>query len=973
MAICVPSPPISHVPFQEEVLDQAMASIATFTSSSPPFRLTTSQKVSDSDGSTFRAYGPSSPSLLHVNNTCQASPIALAIDKNFNVHSPPLSIDDLLPILVNCLDCKNLTQARHAHLLLCNYGLEDHSKIINYVVPMFVSCGSAVNAQQALVRSSDHCNEHAWTTLIQGFIDSGDSWHALNLYDDMQETSVIPSGHTFVALLKACTKQRWLERGWDLHTEITKLGLEDHPFLGNTLVGLYARCGTPQESRSVFNQLLTRDVVSWNALLAGYSENGWAEETITSINEMESQGVSPDCITYTCGVKACSNSSEEALQMGQTLHAEIIKKGIETDDLLGSGLVIMYANCGALAEGGKVFNELVVDNGMACNALMAGFMEKGLFKEVLQFSTQLPDVSAFAGSLKVYGIMEATGKGQELHSALVKRGYDNDSFLGSGLVGMYAKCNLLLDAQKVFDHISARDTVCWTALISGYAESGLGEEALACYDQMQVENLSPCALLFTCTLKACCTISDVDRGRNLHGEVTKRGFEKHSFVGSALVDLYAKCGFLEEAKQVFDNLEAHDTVTWTALITGYVEHGFGEEALTCLECMQAQGVCPDVVMLVASLKAYAGTGSLHGGRAIHAEVAKRGFEKEYIICIGLINMYGKCGCLSDANMVFSKLLNRDVVSWNAMIAGYAGHGLLEEASCLFQEMQLAGVSADIISWNSLIMGYAEQGESKGAYSLFLQMQEQGMPPTDVVLLSVLKACGNMSALQIGKRIHVHVCGLSGGVVSHESSVSTILIEMYSKCGSTESAQDLFDSFTSAHIRMWDVLIRGYARQGDFNVVSDLLQKMTADGIPPDGVLFLNVLNVCAHMGLVEMGQNCFHTMSREYGISPSFKHQTCIVSLLCRAGQLEEAAALIKQMPLPSNLVMWSCMLDSCRKWGNVELGRWAFDQAICVRELDSSPFILMSNIYTDAGMIDAAKSIDELRLKWVSGRMNML
>ncbi|MCO5548002.1 hypothetical protein L7F22_001458 [Adiantum nelumboides] len=376
MAVCVASPslyaPTSHVPL--EGLDRPTT--ATFTSSSPPFRLTTPQKISDSAESNFCTYNPSSPaftSVPHIDNSSQASSITA-----YNVDCPSLSVDALLPILINCIDCKNLTQAKHAHLLLCNNGLEDHSKIINYIVPVFVFCGSPPNAQQALVRSSDRCNEHSWTTLIQGFIDSGDSCHALSLYRDMQETSVNPSGHTYVALLKACTKQKWLERGWELHTEITKLGLEDHPFLGNTLVGLYGRCGTPQESRIIFNQIASKDVVSWNALLTGYSENGWVEETITCFNEMESQGVSPDCITYTCGVKACSSSSTKAaLNMGQTLHIAMIKKGIETDDLLGNGLVIMYANCGALVEGRKVFDALVVVNGLASNALMVGYLEKG--------------------------------------------------------------------------------------------------------------------------------------------------------------------------------------------------------------------------------------------------------------------------------------------------------------------------------------------------------------------------------------------------------------------------------------------------------------------------------------------------------------------------------------------------------------------------------------------------------------------
>eukprot|EP00250_Pteridium_aquilinum_P015263 c22481_g3_i1 orf=155-3055(+) len=949
MATCMPpSSPASHFPYSKRVSEFDMYALPTCMLSSP-------------------AHTPSSHPLY--NNSSRHMPSIKHALEDLKGENP---LDNLLPVLQNCIESKNLSYAKLVHLHICNHGLEQSSKIINYIVPMFVGCGAALDAQQALYRSA-HCNEYSWTCLIQGFIDCGDTAHALNLYQNMQENSVNPNEYTFVVLLKACTKQRWIERGWELHSEIAKMGIDDL-FLGNTLVGMYAKCGAPLDSQNVFGQLPVKDVVSWNALLTGYSEHGWIKETLTCIEEMESQGVCPDCITYTCGLKACS-STEGALKKGQALHVEIIKKGIEGDGIVGNALVGMYAKSGALVEAHKVFDELAAPDEIARNALLSGYVENGYFEEVLRFSTQmqddgiLTDTSMFVCSLKVCGIMEAENKGRELHTELVKRGCDNDDFVGSTLVGMYAKCNLLADARKVFDQVTVRDLVCWTALISGYAECGLGEEALECYEQMQADHVCPCALLFSCTLKACCNVLDLSRGRELHLEIVKKGCEKDSFIGSTLVDMYAKCGSLGEAQQVFDNLLVHDAVTWTALIAGYVEYGYGEEALKCLDCMEAGGVSPDSVMLVASLKACASTGSLHRGRALHADVARRGLEKEDFIGIALVDMYGKCGFLIDANMVFTKLVSRDVVSWNAMIAGYAGHGFLEEALSSLREMQLAGFSPDIISWNSIIMGYAEQGESKESYSSFVQMQEQGLLPDDVIFLSVLKACGNMSSLQIGKRIHAHVCGVYGGVVSSESNVSVILIEMYSKCGSMDSAQELFNAFTSRHIRMWDVLIRGYTRQAEFGIVSELLRKMTTDGIPPDEVLFLNVLNVCAHMGLVEMGKNCFHEMTKEYGITPTFKHHTCMVSLLCRAGQLDEAAVMIEQMPLSPNLVVLCCMLDACWKWGNVELGRWAFERAMRLGGLDSSPFVLMSNIYSDAGMYDAAKSIDDLRLKWAYGK----
>eukprot|EP00250_Pteridium_aquilinum_P020790 c24948_g3_i1 orf=1265-4363(-) len=870
------------------------------------------------------------------------------------------SMDVIIVVIQKCKQHKDVGYAMRLHWHACSIGLEVHVELGNYLVPMFVECGFVSYAEQISHRMM-HINEISWTSLIQGSVDSGTPLKSFDLFHDMQDNGIYPSKHTYVTLVKASARLKNLQKGQELHGSIVKDGFDGNLYIDNVLVDMYARCGSFQEARDVFNEQPARDTVSWTALITGYSEHGLDIESIKCVKQMQREGVLPDSTAFVCGLKACCNMQD--MDEGQALYAEIVKEGYERDALVGSTLVDLYAKFGLLQEAQEVFDKLPQQNVVLWNVLLSGYAEHGLFEEFFSCLNQMrlmgvsPDAVTMLASLKACGNSQATGLGQELHIEIIKRGIGRDLSVCNSLVNMYAKAGLLAEAWKVFDSMPVRDTVSWTALIAGYAEHGLGEEAVMCLKQMQVEGVSPNAVTYICCIKACRDVEMVDMGQTLHSEIVAKAFENDPSVGNALVDMYGKYGAVTEAQEVFSRLADRDAVSWNTLITSYADHEYGAEALTCFQRMQGEGICPTCVTYIGSLRACGTLRAVDKGQEIHRKIVTEGLEKETLVFNGVVSMYIKCGYFLEAWKLFSELPSRDVIAWNVLISGYAASGQEEEAMECFVQMCMEGISPDTASWNSVMLGFAKGGEFAKAFELYAQMQDQGCLPDRVIVLSVLVACGNALAVESGRRIHSQICRVAGAGVALENA----LIDMYGKCGRMADAQNVFNAMAAKNGVTWSTLIAGYACEGRSKLVLDLFEIARQEAAQLDGIAVLGVLTACSHTGLVDKGQKFFKTMRESYAITPTMEHFACMVDLHGRAGQLNEALALIKRMPFQPSLVVWLTLLGACKKWGNVGLGRMAFDHAIRVKERDASVFKLMSQIYIGAQMWEEAKQIEAI------------
>ena len=527
-----------------------------------------------------------------------------------------------------------------------------------------------------------------------------------------------------------------------------------------------------------------------------------------------------------------------------------------------------------------------------------------------------PNVSSILATLKVVTKQKDLQKGILMHDELLKTGLiENNIYVGTQFITFYARCGELVKGKNVFDLILVRNIVSWTALMGGYNQHELYEESIHCFEQMQQEGISPDAFAYVCILKTYANIGASEKGKEIHARIAvgEGLIEKNVLVGTSLVDMYAKCGKLAKAQEMLDEILIRDVISWNVIITGYVQHGYGEEALMCYEQMQWEGLSPNVVTFVCILKACGLIRALDNGKHVHSRINGDGLlEQSILLGNALVDMYAKCGMYAKARKAHKELPVRNVVSWNALISGYT-----------------------------------QQGQCHEALNCFEEMQGEGFTPHSVTYTCILNACGKVRAIEKGKQIHNEI--VSRGLVDKDTVLGNALVDMYAKCGEVEKAQAVFDELQVKDVVSWTALMTGYAQLGKDNMVIDMFKGMTEGGIIPNLVTFSVVLNAYSHSGDLELSQIFFKFMVRNYYILPTFEHYTCLVDLFARAGHFDKALVVIKEMPMFDYLPIWTSVLGACQKWMNVDVGKWVFEQLLQLDVNYAAAYIGMENIYASS------------------------
>ncbi|CAI0378507.1 unnamed protein product [Linum tenue] len=330
--------------------------------------------------------------------------------------------------------------------------------------------------------------------------------------------------------------------------------------------------------------------------------------------------------------------------------------------------------------------------------------------------------------------------------------------------------------------------------------------------------------------------------------------------------------------------------------------------------MRTSGVLPDAFTCSFLLKACVSLLDIANGKILHGVVEKLGFGSNLFLQNMILNLYGLCGEMADAMLLFDKMPQRDVVTWNTVITQMLKRGDIEGASRLFSRLE----------------------------------EESGLRPNQVTVVSVLAACADLCALDLGKRVHEYSnrSGFKNNVL-----VCNTLIDMYAKCGSLEEASRVFDEMEGKRtVFSWSAMIVGLAAHGRAQEALSLFSSMLQDGTEPNGVTFVGLLHACAHMGLVDEGRAFFTSMTRDYGITPGIEHYGCMVDLLSRAGLVKEAYEFIMEMPIKPNGIIWGALLGGCRLHKDIKLAEQAIQHLSVLDPLNDGYYIVLSNIYAEAG-----------------------
>lgn len=368
------------------------------------------------------------------------------------------------------------------------------------------------------------------------------------------------------------------------------------------------------------------------------------------------------------------------------------------------------------------------------------------------------------------------------------------------------------------------------------------------------------------------------------------------------------------------------------------------DAIGLFNKIQVAGFRPNTYSFPFVLKAAAHLCNLEVGSEVHGQVVGLGFECDIHVSTGLVHMYSACRCIADARKLFDEMPQRDVVLWNAIVAGYAKVGDVDAAHDLFDVMP----ERNVISWTSVIAGYAQTNRANEAIVLFRRMQvEDNIEPDEVVLLSALSACAQLGAMNMGEWIHrfIDKHGLHRTI-----PLNNALIDMYAKAGNICKAFEVFESMTSRSVVTWTTMMAGFALHGLGREALRLFDRMESTGMKPNGVTFIAILSACSHIGDVDLGRRYFSCMKSCYNAEPQIEHYGCMIDILGRAGCVREARDQVREMPFMPNAAIWGSLLSASRICGDVEVGEEALRHLIEVEPENSGNYSILSNIYAAHG-----------------------
>ncbi|KAL5723023.1 Pentatricopeptide repeat-containing protein [Ranunculus cassubicifolius] len=502
--------------------------------------------------------------------------------------------------------------------------------------------------------------------------------------------------------------------------------------------------------------------------------------------------------------------------------------------------------------------------------------------------------------------------------------------------------------------------------------------------------------------------SNLNQLKEIQAQIFKFNLHQDPFVAPKLVAAFSLCHQMTLAVKVFNLVPNPNVVLYNTLIRAYTQNSMQFQAFSTFFEMQKNGVFPDNFTYPFLLKACYGQFALGQVQMIHAHIEKIGFCSNIFVPNTLIDSYSKCGRdgvdiarrlfgsmkekdvvswnsmmagliksgeMGDALRLFEQMPERDVVSWNTVLSGYVKEGELNAAFEFFEKMpernsiswatMVSGYSKagfmnmarmlfdnmpvkTLVHWTIMISGYAEKGLAKEAFHLYDKMEESGLEPDSATYTGILAACAESGLIDLGKKIHLAV---ERTRLKDDIYVCNALVDMYAKCGELDKAMSIFDGMANRDVVSWNSMLHGLAMHGHGEAAINLFSRMRLEGVMPDEITFVGLLCACTRDGLVNEGRHYFSNMEKYYGIVPELEHYGCMIDLLGHGGYLNEAYELIKSMPMEPNAIIWGTLLEGCRMHNDTRLAGEVIEQLVKLEFSDVYAYEILSNIYATAGL----------------------
>lgn len=447
----------------------------------------------------------------------------------------------------------------------------------------------------------------------------------------------------------------------------------------------------------------------------------------------------------------------------------------------------MYSKCGELSDAAKLFDEMPMRDTVSWNSMISGLFTSGDFEMGFQCFRRMYSSGFYRLDQATLTTVVSACSAPDLcrvsamnmiHSLVFLLGYEREITVGNALITSYFKCGQFNLGRRVFFEMPERNVITWTAMISGLSHNQFYEESLKLFLRMRRGLVEPNALTYLSSLLACSGLQCLQGGMQIHGLAWKLGIHSDFCIESALMDMYSKCGSINDAMKIFDAAEVVDEVSMTVILVAFAQNGFEEEAIHIFVKMSNMKMEIDANVVSAVLGVFGVDTSLILGKQIHTLVVKRSLGHNPFVNNGLINMYSKCGDLEDSMKIFKYMPQRNSVSWNSMIAACARHGIGSKALQMYEDML-----------------------------------SEGVKPTDVTFLSLLHACSHVGLVDKGMELLESMDRVYG--ICPRMEHYACVVDMLGRKGLINEAKSFIDGLPiKPDILVWQSLLGSCGIHGD---------------------------------------------------------------------------------------------------------------------------------------------------------------
>ncbi|KAL5556165.1 hypothetical protein UlMin_038401 [Ulmus minor] len=702
--------------------------------------------------------------------------------------------------------------------------------------------------------------------------------------------------------------------------------------------------------------------------------------------------------------------------------------------------------------------ETVAELLLGLNRRLAKLNRSNQYRDCLQLFTQIhssqtpkPDQYTLSAALTACARLRDVGFGSQLHAQAIQIGLKGYPHVANTLLAFYAKAEDLDSVKWVFGEIENPDVYSWTTMLSACTKLGHEEYACEVFDEMPHRDLAIWNAIITgcvengrvgvgfdyfremhrmgirhdnysfASVLSVCSWEVLDFGREVHLLVMKTGFLGRTSVVNALITMYFNCGLVADAYKVFEEVEdmVYDQITFNVMVDGLVSVGRDEEALIMFKEMKWACFLPTELTFVSLMSSCS---AFEVAQQLYAEAIKLGFGVHTSVGNAAITMYSSCGDLGAARLVFQRLQEKDIISWNSIISSYTQGNQGQSAILDYLQMQRAEIKPDeftfgsllassesidivemvhalvsknglilkiqvsnalvsayskhgemdlshlafeqinpknLISWNTIISGFLLNGFTMEGLEQFSKMVISETRPNVYTFTIVLSICSSLSALRQGKQVHGYVIRIG---LFQETCLGNSLVTMYAKCGVLDWSVKVFNAMIERETISYNAMISAYSQHGQGEEAVRCFEAMQSlSKLKPDQATFTAVLSACSHSGLVNDGTRIFNSMVNNYGFTPGIDHFSCIADLLSRGGYLDELETMINSKHLKAHSNIWWSLFSACAVHGNIRLGRIVAGILLENEQSNPSVYVMLANIYAAADQWEEAANVREL------------